>query len=145
MYITKGQRADFPMEKPARWGYRMALFTASFRKNFKKDCTMFFWFQQDLYPTFEPCILVRYTILFHFCTIHFLLLHDACPTSLRLHSIFSDVSEKTLDIFKIISYVFGKISHVFWEISHVFLSHSDTLFLSHDKRLTLNHLPFLTL
>ena len=57
----------------------------------------------------------------------------------------SHVSEKTLDIFKIISNVFGKNSYVFWEISYVFLSHSDILFLSHDKQFTLRYLPFLTL
>ena len=89
-----------PMERSARWGYRMAIFTASFGKNFKKDCTMCFWFQQDLYPTFEPCILVRCTILFHFCIIHFLLLHNACPTSWNIHLYFLGRCRKNVGHFQ---------------------------------------------
>ena len=64
MHIIKGQRAYFSIGEIGALRFSDGYSSTPFGKYCKKDNTMCFWLQHDIYPIFERCILVRYTMLF---------------------------------------------------------------------------------
>ena len=64
MPIIKGQRADFPNGEIGALRFSDDYSSTPLGKYCKKDNTMYFWLQHDIYPIFERYILVHYTMLF---------------------------------------------------------------------------------